>query len=415
MPLGLASVIAQIDEERHQIRVLDLMFCEQPEEELESVLSSYAPDVIAASVRNLDNQSYLYTEYLLPAEKRFVDLCREHSDATIVLGGPAFTVSPVACFDYFEPDFGIVGEGEIAFRELLDRLDGNGDWSDVPGLVWRGEDGIQMNPPAFIDDLDGLRLPRRDLFDNARYAEAGGFANIVVKQGCTFRCLYCDGPERMGRRWRSKSPETVVDELEAMHNELGITVAFFTDAIFNYPLDHAKAVCREIIRRRPGVFWLTSVHPAFMDEELVALMREAGCTAVSLGCDTCSEKMLNIMRKDFSKEQLLTAAELLEEAGINYVLSLLIGGPGEDRETVEETIEFLEQRTPFLVDFCVGIRLMPDTELADIAVTEGVITADDPLLEPKFYISPAIKDWIEVYLKDACARHPNWTLAHTEP
>jgi len=105
---------------------------------------------------------------------------------------------------------------------------------------------------------------------------------------------------------------------------------------------------------------------------------------------------------------------LMEEAGLNYILSLLIGAPGEDRATVEETVDFLEQRSPFMLDFCIGIRLMPNTKLADIAIKEGVISADDPLMEPKFYISPAIKDWIEDYLADICSRHPNWTLAHRE-
>jgi radical SAM superfamily enzyme YgiQ (UPF0313 family) len=413
MPLGLASVIAQIDESRHEVEVLDLMFSDQPEDDLKAALSEFSPDLIAVSIRNLDNQSSLQPEYMLPADKRYIELCRENSDATIVLGGPAYTVSPIACLEYFDADFGVVGEGEIVFPELVDRLDEGKEWSDLPGLVWRGKDGIQMNPPEFIDDLDSLKPPRRDLFDNQSYAAAGGFANIVVKAGCTFRCLYCDGPHTMGRRWRRKSPEVVVDEIESMR-ELGINVAFFTDAIFNFPVDHAKAVCREIIRRKPGLFWLASVHPKYLDKELVALMKEAGCNALSLGCDTCSEKMLEILRKDFTKDQLLAAAEMLEEAGINYVLSLLIGGPGENRETVEETVAFLEQRKPFLLDFCVGIRLMPGTDLAYIAMQEGVISPDDPLMEPKFYVSPEIEDWVEDYLKDVCSRHPNWTLAHTE-
>jgi len=415
MPLGLASVIAQIDESKHEIKVLDLMFSEEPETELKTVLSEFAPDVIAVSIRNLDNQSGLNTEYLLPADKRYVELCRNNSGATIVIGGPAYTVSPIACFEYFDPDFGIAGEGEIPFRDLVDRIDKGKDPSDLPGLVWRGTDGIQMNPPEFIDNLDSLKLPRRDLFDNARYAAAGGFGNIVIKQGCEFNCLYCDSPHVMGPRWRMKSPEKVVDELEIMQKELGINVAFFTDAIFNVPLEHAKEVCRAIIRRKLNFFWLGSLHPGFLDDELAQLMREAGCNAISLGCDTCSKKMLKILRKGFTKEQLRIAAEKLEKAGINYILSLLIGGPGEDRATIEETVEFLEPRTPFLLDFSVGMRLMPNTRLRDIAVKEGIISDDDPLMEPKFYISDDIKDWIEDYLNEACLRHPNWSLSRTEP
>jgi radical SAM superfamily enzyme YgiQ (UPF0313 family) len=413
MPLGLASVIAQIDASHHELRVLDLMFLEQPEAELQSALSEFAPDLIAISIRNLDNQSYLQTQYLLPEARRAVDICRQHSSAVIVIGGAAFSVSPAACFAYLAPDFGIAGEGEIAFRDLVERIGSGHDPSDVPGLVWRTDDGIRMNPPRHVEDLDSLKLPRRDLFDNAQYAAAGGFGNIVVKQGCSFDCLYCDSPHMMGRQWRKKSPAVVVDELETMRRQ-GINVAFFTDAIFNFPVGHAEEVCSEILRRKPGVFWVASVHPAFLGRELIALMQEAGCKAVALGADSCSEKMLQVLRKGFTKEQLRAAAQALEEAGLNYVLSLLLGGPGEDRQTVEETVAFLEQRSAFMVDLCVGVRLMPGTDLADIAVREGVISADDPLMEPRFYISRDIKDWIEDYLKEACSRHPSWAFAHTD-
>ncbi len=415
MPLGLASIIAQLDGSKHSFRVLDLMFSNAPEADVKHALSSFEPDLIAISIRNIDNQSSLDTEWYLPEMKSLIKLCRAYSDAGIVIGGPAFTVSPVAAFEYLDPDFGIAGEGEISFRELVDRLERHAAWSDVPGLVWREAKKIKMNPRQHIEDLDSLRLPRRDLFDNQRYAAEGGFANLVVKQGCAFNCLYCDGPHTMGRKWRIKSPGKVAEELEAMEKEIGVGVVFFTDAIFNFPLEHAKKVCREIIKRKLNVHWLASVHPAYIDHELVELMKDSGCSAVSLGCDTCSEKMLGVLRKGFTKEQLRAAAELLEELKINYVLSLLIGGPGEDKETVEETIEFLEQRTPFLVDFCIGIRLMPGTDLIETAIKEGVISADDPLLEPTFYISPAIKDWIRAYLTDVCSSHPNWTLAHTEP
>jgi len=201
----------------------------------------------------------------------------------------------------------------------------------------------------------------------------------------------------MGRRLRMKSPGKVVDELAAME-ALGIKLSFFTDAIFNYPVDYAREVCREIIERRLKMHWIGAMHPAFVDRELIELMREAGCAVVSLGCDSCSERMLKVLRKGFSKEQLGAAAEMLEEMQVNYILGLLIGAPGENRQTLEESVEFLSRRSPMMVDFCLGIRLMPHTALFEIAVREGVVSADDPLMEPKFYVSRA--------------QHPSWSLAY---
>jgi radical SAM superfamily enzyme YgiQ (UPF0313 family) len=202
----------------------------------------------------------------------------------------------------------------------------------------------------------------------------------------------------------------VVEELAAMQ-ELGINVCFFSDAIFNFPVNHARAVCRAIIDRGLKMAWVGSVHPAFLDRELLALMREAGCAAISLGCDSCSDRMLKILRKGFSLEQLRSAAEMIEEMGIGYILTLLLGAPGEDRQTVEESIQFLEQRSPMMVDFCVGIRLMPHTRLFEMVAREGIVSADDPLMEPRFYISPQIEGWIEGHLEELCASHPKWSLA----
>ena len=411
MPLGLASVIAQIDESRHEIQALDLMFAERPEAELKARLASFAPDLVALSVRNVDNQSCYHTEYLLPKDKKVVEWCREASAATVVVGGTALTVSPAAIFEYLEADFGIVGEGEIVFREFVERIDRGEDASDIPGLVWRGPDGISANPPEYIENLDSLRLPRRELFDNQRYADEGGIGNILLKQGCRFGCLYCDGPHVMGRRLRMKSPGKVADELAEME-ALGIEASFFADAIFNYPIDYAREVCRTIIERGPKMRWLATMHPGFVDRELIELMREAGCAAVSLGCDSCSERMLRVLRKGFTKEQLRSTAELLEELQVNYILTLLIGAPGENRQTVEESVEFLSRRSPMMVDFCLGIRLMPHTPLFEIAVREGVVSADDPLMEPKFYVSPQIEAWIEDYVREVCAQHPSWNVAY---
>jgi radical SAM superfamily enzyme YgiQ (UPF0313 family) len=318
----------------------------------------------------------------------------------------------VAAFEYLGPDIGIAGEGEHSFRELVERLEQDADWTDLPGVVWRGPDGIQQNSIAWVEDLDSLRPPRRELFDNHRYSAEGGFANLLTKQGCPFRCLYCDSPHVLGPRWRPKSPEKVADELESIQNDIGLPVAFLTDAVFNHPPGYAREVCEAIRRRKLSIGWVTTVHPAFLRRDLLELMRDAGCRAVSLGCDTASEKMLEVLRKDFTKQQLADALDLLEEMQMPYILSVIIGGPGEDRQTVEETVEFLSDRTPLMLDFCVGIRLMPHTRLAEIAIEEGVISADDPLMEPRFYVSPHIKDWIREYLREVCTGRPGWGVAY---
>ena len=253
-------------------------------------------------------------------------------------------------------------------------------------------------------------MPRRDLFDLKKYAEVGGASNIVISQGCPMRCSYCDDPHRLGRRQRRKSVGRVLDELEAMSNEGGETSIFFTAPIFNSPPGNAKKVCRGIIERGLEIRWTALIHPAFLDDELAELMQRAGCMAVSLASDSCSDRMLESLRKDITVAQLEAATALLEKRGIPYVLTILFGGPGEDRETVDETLDFLRRKSPLAVMFALGIRILPHTALAELAVEQRLISSDDPLMEPKYYLSPGVEGWAREYLEEACAERPNWSF-----
>jgi radical SAM superfamily enzyme YgiQ (UPF0313 family) len=414
MPIGLACVIGAIDESKHTIAVLDLMFSEDPAAELAASLEEFQPEMVAVSIRNTDNFSYMEPRYFLPEAKEMVDLCRSTSRAKIVVGGAAFTSFPLPLFDYLEPDFGIAGEGEVSFPRLLECLEKGTDWSDVPGLVWREQSEVKSNTPGLVEDWTGLGFPRRDLFDLEKYAEVGGAANIVISQGCPMRCSYCDDPHRLGRRQRRKSVDRVIDELEAMGTEAGGATIFFTAPVFNSPPSNAKKVCRGIIERGLKIRWTALIHPAFLDDELADLMKRAGCLAVSLASDSCSDRMLESLRKDITVEQLETAIALLEKHGILYVLTILFGGPGEDRETIDETLDFLRKKSPLVVMFALGIRILPHTAVAEMAVEQHLISSDDPLMEPKYYLSPGVEGWAREYLEKACAERPNWSFTALE-
>ncbi|MCP5040415.1 MAG: radical SAM protein [bacterium] len=410
MPIGLACVIGAVDESQHAIEVLDLMFCEDPAAELTERLQEFQPDLVAVSVRNTDNLSYMEPQYFLPEAKEMIELCRSACEARIVVGGAAFTSVPVALFDYLAPDFGIAGEGEVSFPRLLECLEQEADFRDVPGLVWREHGEIRSNARALVEDWSDFGMPRRDLFDLKKYAEVGGAANVVVSQGCSMRCSYCDDPHRLGRKQRRKSVDRVLDELEAMSSDGINAPIFFTAPVFNSPPSHAKAVCRGIIERGLALKWTALIHPAFLDDELAELLKRAGCLAISLASDSCSDRMLKSLRKDITVEQLEAAIALLDKYEMRYILTILFGGPGEDRETIDETLDFLRSKNPLAVMFALGIRILPNTALAQMAVEQRLIESDDPLMEPKYFLSPAVEGWAREYLERAVAEHPNWSF-----
>ena len=393
MPVGLAYIASNIDERSHELKLLDLMFVKSPQEEIRRVIKEFQPEIIGVSIRNLDNQDARHTEYCLPAVKELVETCKKYSHARIIVGGTAFTTLPEEIFNYLNPHLGIVAEGERVFPELVNRIEQTLSYEDLPGLVFKTNGKIQINQPLFAN-LDGLPLPKIEHLDYWKYREKGGLGNVLIKLGCPFECAYCDAPQIIGDTFRKRPIEAIIDEIEIMQKRFGIRELFFNDPVFNIPIDYAKDLCRELIGRKLAVGWICTFHPSEFDRELIELMKKAGCRLAVLSPDTGSPKMLAVLQKGFDLDRVREACQILENLKLDYVLDILLGGPGEDRETVKETFNFLKSVRPTIVNFTVGLRILPGTKLAQIALDKGIISTESDLMKPKFYISPEIKGWI---------------------
>jgi radical SAM superfamily enzyme YgiQ (UPF0313 family) len=411
-PLGLASVVASLGPE-HPCRVLDFMFEPDPRQAVLAALADFQPELIALSLRNLDNQDSRYPEFFFPAAREFCLWLRSHTPAPLVLGGSAFSIVPCQLLDYLEADMGLVGEGELSFRTLVDSYPG-GDWTKVPGLVWRAEGGWQENPAQPVADLDALPEPALEDFTPARYHDAQGSAKlpgvitIQSRRGCPRRCRYCTTARLEGVKVRTRSPEKVAAWMADCHHRFGLSRFYFVDNIFNHPLEYARHLCLAIKQLNLPLEWSCLINPAYPDEALFHLIREAGCNLVQVGNESGSDLILTNLGKGFSKRQVEETFELLQRAGLGYNCFLMMGGPGETPATVQESVALLERYHPVLVNLTVGIRIYPHTALYEQALAEGVIAPGDNLLWPQFYLSEAVADWIWDFLKDVTARHPNW-------
>ena len=129
---------------------------------------------------------------------------------------------------------------------------------------------------------------------------------------------------------------------------------------------------------------------------------------MQVGNESGSELVLTRLGKGFGRRQVELTFQLLEEEGIAYSCFLLLGGPGETPETVKESVALLEQYRPQMVNLTVGVRIYPGLALHRQALEEGVVAPEDNLLRPRFYLAPAIREWIWEYLAGVTARHPNW-------
>jgi radical SAM superfamily enzyme YgiQ (UPF0313 family) len=412
--LGLAYIVSNLDEE-HELRVLDLMFSDGFEEETRNAIEEFDPDLIGISIRNVDDQNYLKPRFFLPEMKEIVRICRDSSNAKIVLGGSAFCIFPDEILRYLNTDMGIIGEGERVFNDLIRKMEEGDDYSHLPGLVMTKGNNIMINEPQQIESFDEVKMPDRNLLDVERYcAKMEVYPHNVTiqsKRGCPMDCIYCPNPLIEGKSMRIRSPKNVVSEIEMLKDDFGIDEISFVDCLFNYPLDHAESVCREIIERELDISWDCTFNPAFTSRRLIELMKKAGCTDVMVGNESGSAKMLNSLKKGFSIEDVERCCSYFKDVDMGFRCFLLIGGPGEDRDTVEETVSLMERLDPNIVYVTIGIRVYPGCEITKIVNDLGRLNQQiNTLLRPTFYLSPAVEDWIFNYMREITKRNRKWIL-----
>ncbi len=409
-PLGLAFLSGALQGSRHEHRLLDLCFAEDFEEALSREVEDFQPDIVGLSLRNVDNVAYPNFRSYLPFFKDVVSRLRALIDGPIVLGGSGYSVMPDAILEHLGADYGIQGEGELSLRLLLDRLEDRISVSDIPGLLTRSQSHSVVTPsgPARHHAYGALQ-PRREMLDSQRYLQFGGMGNVQTKRGCSFSCVYCTYPLIEGRDVRVRPPSAVVSEMEALKRN-GIDTFFIVDDIFNVPPHHAKSICQSILERGLEVRWSCYLHPQFVTESLLRTMKDAGCTSVELGIDSGSDEQLARLGKSFTRAQVLRASEHCHKVGMSFCHSLIFGGPGEDRKTMEETFDLMEAACPTAVIAMCGIRLFPGTRLAQMARSEDILFTGSSFLDPTFFLSKAARPFLLEALRNHAATHSNWIL-----
>lgn len=411
-PLGLMYVAASLRRAGHEIELLDLCFIDRPESAVVDALLRFQPDVIGISFRNIETMAYFHNVSFLEDLKTVIDVCRKHSTGRIILGGSGFSVMPFEILKYTGTDLGIVGEGEHALPELLRRLESNEDYHDIPGVVRLYNGRIQGTPPDHTQPIDDILLPARDLIDHESYMRGGGTANLQTKRGCPFRCIYCTYPVVEGSDVRCRAPRRVGEEFRHLYERHGIKQAYIVDNQFNHPLEHAQSICEELIaiRNKINVWWECMLNPGFLDEKFVFMLKMARCRRVDLSIESASEPVLRNLGKNFTVQDIRNAISLLQEYRLSFGTWILLGGPGETAETIEETLSFLADADVAEVLFSVGLRVCPRTRLERMMRRSGEIEEDQDLLNPVFFLSMNPNEIVEL-IKPYCSKHGNWRIA----
>ncbi len=358
-PLGIAYLAAVLERKGHTVGIID-GFAEQLDAAgLEERIKAFGPDLagITGMTPVIDNAF------------RTAKIARRYA-GTIVLGGPHVSVFGRKIFEQApEIDLAIQGEGEVSISLLADALQAGRDPSSVPGLVTRD---IQNAPAAYIEDLDTLPLPARHLLPNDRYRyilAKGRVTTIFSSRGCPYQCIFCDKAV-FGSRWRARSAENVLAEIEHVVREFGVRSIVFYDDLFTVKKDRVIEICRGILDRGLDIEWKCEGRVNITDEESLTWMKRAGCSMIAFGVESGNQKGLDYLNKGTTVEQIRRAFALTRKAGIKPMGYFVLGIPVETFEEEIGTIEFAREIHAAYAQFSV-LSPTPGTRLYDDVIRMG--------------------------------------------
>lgn len=403
-PIGLDHVAASIHG-RHQVRIEDLNVLDDLGGLADSI-RGFDPNLIGISLRNIDNTDTTDPVGFIGGYRAVVSTVRQASNAPVVLGGSGFTLFPRRVLAELGADFGIIGEGERLNR-LIDALEAGQHPKGLPGVITPDAEAI-----IFPEPWTGKRKPHPEhpSAHQRWYLKHGAMLNLQTKRGCPFRCIYCTYPLIEGRKLRLVAPADAAKTALALEAE-GARYLYITDSSFNADIDHSLEVARAFRRAGLTIPWGAFFTPLPMPDGYFETLANAGLKHVEFGTDSLSNTVLRAYGKPFTVDQVIAVHEAALAAGRHVAHYFLLGGPGETRQTLEETLAHIDTlRKTVLFLFC-GMRVYPHTALFHRCADKGHLQAGTDLLEPVFYHGGKVDDdTIRHRVKEKAAGRANWVV-----
>ena len=336
-------VLAAVARERgHRVHVVDGKRSGTPVETVAQQVAALAPDHVGFSATTISVHN---AARIAARVKALVP------DAVTTVGGPHVSAVPertLAMFPDF--DYGIVGEGERSYLELVARLAAGVDAQAVPGLVFRDGDTVRANPRAPYlegDELDRLPEPAWDLLPdfplrfqpNVFNYRATPVASVVTSRGCPFSCSFCDR-STSGRKGRFHGVDYTLALCRRLAR-LGVRHILFYDDLFTVSRKRVVELCERFLSEGLRFTWSCNSHPNLLDPETLRLMRRAGCWQIAYGIESGSQRILDVVKHEVRIPRMLETLRMTRAAGIRVKGLLMMAHPTEDEDSLRETVAFL--------------------------------------------------------------------------
>lgn len=366
-PLGIAYMAAVLEENNIDVEIIDAAALEMSWETLEAEIKRRSPGLVAVTALTPTIDKALETAEL--AKK----ICPQ---ATVVMGGyhPTFNYHEMLAKDYV--DIVVMGEGEHTMLELVETLDEGGDLKNVKGIAYEG--GVTP-PRPLINDLDELPFPARHLLPMDHYKILNmklHTATMISGRGCPMQCSFCASAALHGNRLRMRSPENVVDEMEHLINDHNSGMIAFMDDTFTLKPSRVEEICDEIKRRNMDVYWGCTARADTLSEKLLRKLSDSGCITMFLGVESADQQQLDRVNKQMTIEKIRQAFKLSRENDIRTIASVVLGMPGDTKESIGRTIKFVRELNPSYALFSLATPY-PGTRFYQEAVQDNLLKVKD--------------------------------------
>lgn len=377
-PLGLAYIAGTCREAGHDVRIRDMFNTNI--DDLKSLfreIDEFRPDVIGFTAMTENFKNGL--EIAKAAKSRYG--CPIIFGGWHVSGEPSTVLNP-------EIDYVVVGEGEETVLELLDVLQGKLDRKLVNGLAYKTDDGFQVNEKRpRIKKLTAIPRPMREGLPVDRYRWPSMMVeptwnlntlSVQASRGCPYKCTFCQTPALWGSAWTSRTPESVVDEIEQLINEHGANHIFFRDEEFTVRSRWVIEICNEIVRRglQKRFQWGSFARADDITPELAEAMWQAGGRAIIIGLEATSRESGENMKKYYDLEQASEALHIMARRGFFVYGSWIIGFPWDTEESLQAGFDWMLRQPVDLLNIFFVIPF-PGTEFRRQVEEQGLLLVDD--------------------------------------
>jgi len=367
-PLGLAYIASVLKNAGFQVGFLDNQVLRLQGISLKKEIKKNNPDVVLLSAMTPQWQQI----------RELSKIIKDISAKIIVgVGGPHLTVYPKESLSDESFDFGVYGEGEKTVLEIMRNIQNGKGFDGIKGCIFRKNGQVMVNPPREeIDDLDALPFPAVGLLPFKDYFALSvkrPFFSMVTSRGCPYTCRFCF--QGYLGRYRSRSPENVVEEMEQLVNKYNIREIIIFDETFAVETPRALAIC-ELVRKKNLKFsWDLRTRVDLLNEELLISLKAAGCARLHLGIESGNEEVLSNMAKGISIPQIIEKVDMAKRLGFQLRGYFMLGFPGEGRESISDTIRFAKSLPLDWASFTVTIGL-PETYIYNESLKKGYFSGD---------------------------------------